>query len=101
MFHKNIHLAPNVTEVLNDIANTTDSRATIKRIAQNDRFKKAGDKNHQVLVKIKKVTRITRFLSRSRTSLVEAAVHCLFKIIVTGRQVSHVPRSIMLGRRFR
>ena len=47
---KNIHLSPNVTEVLNDVANTVDSRAAVKRKAQNDRFKKTGDNNHKVLV---------------------------------------------------
>ena len=50
IFRKNIHLAPNVTEVLNDVANTVDSRAAVKRKAQNERFKKTGDNNHKVVV---------------------------------------------------
>ena len=53
ILRKNIHLAPNVAEVLNEIVNTVDSRAAIKRKAQNAHFKKTGDNNHKVLVKIK------------------------------------------------
>ena len=78
IFRKNIHLAPNVTEVLKDIANTVDSRATVKRKAQNDRFKMAGD------------------LLRLKMSSEEGAV----LLFVAGRKVPLVLRSIILGRRF-
>ena len=62
IFRKNIHLPPNVAKVLNNIANTVNSRAVVRHKAQNDRFKKTGDNNHKVLVKIK-----NEFRGRSST----------------------------------
>ena len=45
IFRRNPHLAPNVVEVLGDISNRTQSRASLKRKAQAEKYQKMRQQN--------------------------------------------------------